>query len=204
MASPTTPSSVTSSSSNNQRHIEVILQDKAKEIHAALFSTSPDHKRRTIELHYSPLCTFDDPLVSVQGHRAILSQFMFLTLFPTLRSRIDLIHVHHDLISNTFLVVIESRLSFSILPWNLLSVPIRCFTRLKFGCVDDHEEEPLVKKRRGSITGGKEEAKWLVLSHEDVWSIRDTIAEFLFTGWIYETWRKWNGSVSSAVLEWGV
>ncbi|KAJ3215048.1 hypothetical protein HDU67_000937 [Dinochytrium kinnereticum] len=166
-----------------------MLRERSKEIHAALFSTSPQHKRHTIETHYAPQATFNDPLVSVQGLAPILSQFMFLTVFPKITSRLNLIQSHHDDISDTYLITLDSHITFTVIPY-LLSIPVRCFTRLKYACSDD--DEPV----------GLRHGAWMVIAHEDVWSLKDLIADFLYTGWIYETVRKWNGAVSSAVLEW--
>ncbi|KAJ3165291.1 hypothetical protein HK101_000270 [Irineochytrium annulatum] len=150
------------------------LIHRAKEIHASLFSNKPTHKRRAIETHYRSDATFNDPLVSVQGTAAIISQFMFLTVLPDITTRIDSILTS----ASGDLVTIDALITFTVIPY-IAVLPIRCLTRFEFD----------------------EEGK--VCSHDDLWSVRELYANMSLTGWMYELFRTVNGVVSSFVLEAG-
>ncbi|KAJ3059670.1 hypothetical protein HDU98_004361 [Podochytrium sp. JEL0797] len=166
--------------------------DKAKEIHASIFSTNKEHKEAIIQNYYAVRCTFVDPLVSVTGTESVKQQYLFMTLFPKVTFRIlntTWTHLNNttttshsiDITSTNELVIIDSLVTFTLLPYlpsRLVDIPLRIATHLKFNA------------------DGK------VASHEDVWSVREFVGAFGFgcVGLVGEWVRRVNGCVSTPVI----
>ncbi|KAJ3228514.1 hypothetical protein HDU81_006142 [Chytriomyces hyalinus] len=167
--------------------------DKAKEIHASIYSTSMNYKETVLAAYFNPAATFADPLVSVTGLHAVAQQYKFMTLFAAVSARINSVTWAHNQSTATStqysfshpsdeVVVIDALIVFTLLPWlppALVNIPIRTVSTFTFD------------------SAGR------VASHEDVWSIRDLIASMLggLVGIVYDAFRTWNGTVSSWVIE---
>ncbi|KAJ3253769.1 hypothetical protein HDU77_004369 [Chytriomyces hyalinus] len=167
--------------------------DKAKEIHASIYSTSGHYKETVLAAYFNPAATFSDPLVSVKGLHAVTQQYKFMTLFAAVSGHINSVTWAHNQSTATSTqhsfshasdeaVVIDALIVFTLLPClppALVNVPIRTVSTFIFD------------------SAGR------VVSHEDVWSIRDLIASMLggLVGIVYDAFRTWNGTVSSWMIE---
>ncbi|KAJ3417125.1 hypothetical protein HDV05_006984 [Chytridiales sp. JEL 0842] len=150
---------------------ERLVLDRAKEIHASVYSNNTEHKSRIVGAYYTPMTTFDDPLVSVQGLKEITSQFMFLTLFPKIETNINSITATPSYGDSGQLVTIDANMIFTVMPF--FRIPVRSVTHLWFD-------------RQGGV-----------IKHEDLWSFREVLSSVTGFGWMYDKWRRLNGYVTS-------
>ncbi|KAL2918447.1 hypothetical protein HK105_201848 [Polyrhizophydium stewartii] len=156
------------------------LRDLAKEIHASLYCSNPDYQRAAIDAHYRHDAAFEDPLVSVTGTPSIIAQFLFLTWFPAMQVEVSSVYeTFTSLPGRTDLVdviVVDSWVTFTLVP-GLVKLPIRFISKFEF---DEHQR---------------------VYRHEDIWSVRDVLANLpIGLGWVYGVFRKINGAVSSVAI----
>ncbi|KAJ3130640.1 hypothetical protein HK100_007798 [Physocladia obscura] len=174
--------------------------DKAKEIHASIYSTNQSHKAAILGAYYAPRATFNDPLVSVAGIHAITQQYMFLTLLPKVRITTrtvtwahlgDATTAAHSVAaaaattsaSRLEVVVVDAVVVFTLLPLlpaGLADVAMRIVTTLRF------------------------DATGRVISHEDLWSFRELLGGLgggNFFGKLLDTVRFANGYVSTFAIE---
>ncbi|KAI9351190.1 hypothetical protein BDR26DRAFT_850629 [Obelidium mucronatum] len=163
--------------------------EKAKEIHASIFSTNVVHKESVLNAYYTPRVEFSDPLVSVKGVHAVTQQYKFLTLFPAISTRLISVSWAHLEDTNSSdsgcrneIVVIDSHVLFTIVPFlplNLGSLRLRIQTILRF----DQDGR--------------------VVCHEDTWSFRELIGSALGgrVGVFVDVFRRWNGYISTILIE---
>ncbi|KAJ3294562.1 hypothetical protein HDU79_010764 [Rhizoclosmatium sp. JEL0117] len=188
-----TPLRSTASQASASNPLARSCVEKAKEIHASVYSTSREHKASVISAYYAPRSTFNDPLVSVQGLHAVTQQLMFIALFPAVKSRISHVSWTHlgtgepepelsESGCRTELVVIDAVVTFTLVPFlpqYLSNITLRILTHLTF------------------------DASGRVISHEDVWSFSEALGS-AFNGSVIhlvDAFRKTNGYVSTILIE---
>ncbi|KAJ3377082.1 hypothetical protein HDU84_009103, partial [Entophlyctis sp. JEL0112] len=141
------------------------------------------HKLAVLNTYYAPRAVFSDPIVAVTGTHAITQQYLFLSLFPRVRSSIvrttwchlgeplDIALLDSEKISindqdrlstcsnsRNETVVIDAFVIFTLLPLAfpafLADVPMRIVSVFKF------------------------DSSGRIILHEDLWSIRELLGGF--------------------------
>ncbi|ORY52294.1 hypothetical protein BCR33DRAFT_733050 [Rhizoclosmatium globosum] len=189
-----TPLRSTASQASASNPLARSCVEKAKEIHASVYSTwkhfklrqqstSREHKASVISAYYAPRSTFNDPLVSVQGLHAVTQQLMFIALFPAVKSRISHVSWTHlgtgepepglsESGCRTELVVIDAVVTFTLVPFlpqYLSNITLRILTHLTFdasGRVISHEDVWSFSEALGSAFNGSEN-KWIRVDYFD-------------------------------------
>ncbi|KAJ3294452.1 adenosine kinase [Blyttiomyces sp. JEL0837] len=176
-----------------------------------------------IQAYYTASSTFDDPLVSVRGVPEITSQYMFLTLFPNIQSKINSITLSTTLVTSPVTPTVDGFTTTTT------SRPVNGNGLSHRGKLTPTTLSP--STATATTTYGRElvgidaiititilpyiwnvpirMVSWLefdgdgkVLRHEDCWSVKDLVSGIFAVGVLYEWWRRFNGFFSSLVLGW--